>query len=215
VEAAPGDHYFSPAPASASKRSSVELVLPDLSLTLATDRGTFSPTAVDPGTKLLLLDGARPAADSPGALLDLGCGYGPIACTLARRAPRATVWAVDVNARARALCAANASAAGLANVAVAAPDDVPDDLRFAGIWSNPPIRVGKAALHDVLVRWLERLQPGGVAHLVVHKHLGADSLARWLDAQGWPTERVGSRAGYRLLDCAAATAATTPTTSTT
>jgi 16S rRNA (guanine1207-N2)-methyltransferase len=120
-----------------------------------------------------------------------------------------------VNARARALCAANAAAAGLANVAVAAPDEVPDDLRFAGIWSNPPIRVGKAALHDVLVHWLERLQPGGVAHLVVHKHLGADSLARWLDAQGWPTERVGSRAGYRLLDCAAATAATTPTTPTT
>jgi 16S rRNA (guanine1207-N2)-methyltransferase len=212
VDAAPGDHYFSPAPASVSKRSSVELVLPDLSLTLATDRGTFSPTAVDPGTKLLLLDGARPAADSSDALLDLGCGYGPIACALARRAPRATVWAVDVNARARALCAANAAAAGLANVAVAAPDEVPDDLRFAGIWSNPPIRVGKGALHDVLVHWLERLEPGGVAHLVVHKHLGADSLARWLDAQGWPTERVGSRAGYRLLDCAAATAATTPTT---
>jgi 16S rRNA (guanine1207-N2)-methyltransferase len=187
-------------------------VLPDLSLTLATDRGTFSPTAVDPGTKLLLLDGARPAADSSAALLDLGCGYGPIACALARRAPRATVWAVDVNARARALCAANAAAAGLANVAVAAPDEVPDDLRFGGIWSNPPIRVGKAALHDVLVHWLERLQSGGVAHLVVHKHLGADSLARWLDAQGWPTQRVGSRAGYRLLDCAAATTSTTSTT---
>jgi 16S rRNA (guanine1207-N2)-methyltransferase len=203
VASAGGEHYFSAAPAAASKRSSVELVLPDLSLTLATDRGTFSPTAIDPGTKLLLLDGARPAPESIGPLLDLGCGYGPIACALARRAPDAAVWAVDVNARARALCAGNAAAAGLANVTVAAPEEVPDDLRFAGIWSNPPIRVGKSALHDVLVQWLDRLAPGGVAHLVVHKHLGADSLARWLDEQGWPTERVASRAGYRLLDCKA------------
>jgi 16S rRNA (guanine1207-N2)-methyltransferase len=200
VGPAAGDHYFTPAPAAASRRSSVDLVLPDLSLTLLTDRGVFSPDAIDPGTKLLLLDGARPDANATGALLDLGCGYGPIACALALRAPAARVWAVEVNERARGLCAANAAAAGVENVTVAAPEDVPTEVTFAGIWSNPPIRIGKAALHELLTQWLDRLAPDGRAHLVVHKHLGADSLAGWLDGEGWSVERRASRAGYRLLD---------------
>lgn len=123
---------------------------------------------------------------------------------MARRAAAATVWAVDVNERARTLCAANASANGVGNVRVAAPDDVPDEVRFAAIWSNPPIRIGKPALHDLLERWLGRLVPGGTASLVVHKHLGADSLQRWLvDDLGLPTQRTASTAGYRILQVTA------------
>ena len=194
---APG-HYFSATPAAASAPRSLELHLPDLSLTLQADSGVFAGSAVDPGTKILLLE--APAPPPAGELLDLGCGYGPIALTLAARAPGAHVWAVDVNERARALCAANAKANGLANVTVAAPDAVPDHVRFAALWSNPPIRIGKAALHALLLQWLDRLTPDGVAALVVQKHLGADSLLRWLTEQGWPTTRRGSRQGYRILD---------------
>jgi 16S rRNA (guanine1207-N2)-methyltransferase len=191
-------HYFSPAPQRASSPRTVRLTLPDTTVTLATDRGVFAHGSVDPGTKLLLLEGAFPPAT--GDLLDLGCGYGPIACVLARRAPGAMVWAVDVNERARALCAANAGALGLTNVRVAAPDEVSADLAFAGIWSNPPIRIGKPALHALLTRWLERLAPGAGAHLVVQRHLGADSLAAWLAGQGWRVSRRAARQGYRLLD---------------
>ena len=193
----PGAHYFSEQPGVASAPDLVELALPDVHLRLSTDRGVFSHGRVDAGTKLLLL--RVPAPPPGGDLLDLGCGAGPIALTLASRAPAATVWAVDVNERARALCAANAAANGLTNVRVVAPDEVPDDVRLATIWSNPPIRIGKAALHDLLLRWLARLAPGGAAHLVVHKHLGADSLQRWLTEQGHPTERTASTAGYRIL----------------
>lgn len=175
------------------------LTLPDLTVDLSTDSGVFSARAIDPGTKLLLLDGARPPV-GPGTLLDLGCGYGAIAVTLALRAPQATVWAVDVNERARGLCEANAEAAGVGErVRVAAPGDVPEDVVFDALWSNPPIRVGKTALHDLLVGWLDRLAPDGAGHLVVQKHLGADSLARWLAEQGWTVARTGSRMGYRLL----------------
>ena len=195
-------HYFDPAPGTASKPSSVRLVLPDLTLELATDRGVFSADRVDPGTKYLLLD--APAPPEEGTFVDLGCGYGPIACTLASRAPGAAVWAVDVNERARALCRANAESLGLANVVVAAPDEVPDDLTIDRLWSNPPIRIGKAALHDLLGTWLGRLSPDGVALLVVQKHLGADSLQRWLQGEGWRVERLGSRSGYRLLEVARA-----------
>ena len=196
----PRGHYFDRDPEVGSAPRSVPLVLPDVSLTLATDRGVFARDAVDPGTKLLLLEGRRPPAD--GDLLDLGCGYGPVAVTLARRAPGARVWAVDVNRRALELCAANAAAAGV-EVRAVRPEDVPDDVRFAGLWSNPPVRVGKAALHDLLTTWLDRLTPDGRAALVVSRHLGADSLARWLEASGWPTRRTASRMGYRLLEVGA------------
>lgn len=191
-------HYFDPSPRAGSARRTIELSLPDLHAELITDRAVFSPGAIDTGTKLLLVEGATPP-DS-GHLLDVGCGYGPIALTLARRAPAATVWAVDVNERARDLCRENAARLGLPNVEVRAPDDVPAQIAFDGIWSNPPIRIGKAALHELLTTWLDRLADGASAELVVQRHLGADSLARWLGEQGWEVERRRSRAGFRLLD---------------
>jgi 16S rRNA (guanine1207-N2)-methyltransferase len=198
-------HYFDPEPDAPSRPTTVDLVLPDLKLSLTTDAGVFAAGGVDPGTKYLLLDGPRPGPDA-AQLLDLGCGYGPIALTLARRAPGATVWAVDVNERARALCATNATAAGLTNVRAVAPDDVPAEVVFDGVWSNPPIRVGKDVLHGMLRRWFARLAPNGHAALVVQKHLGSDSLARWLEAQGYAVARLGSRRGYRILDVVAVTA---------
>lgn len=191
-------HYFSPAPQTPSRPGSVRLDLPDLSLTLRTDRGVFSAGRVDPGTKVLL--GASPPPPPAGNLLDLGCGYGPIALTLATRSPGATVWAVDVNDRALDLARRNAADAGLGNVRVARPEAVPADVRFASVWSNPPVRVGKPALHDLLVTWLGRLAPGGWGLLVVQRHLGADSLARWLAGEGWAVDRRASRLGYRVLE---------------
>lgn len=200
----PPGHYFSAEPTVDSAPSIVELDLPDGSVRLRVDRGVFSAGRVDVGTKLLLLDGAHPRPDQR-TLLDLGCGYGPIAVTLARRAPDALVLAVDVNRRARDLCAENAAALGLTNIRVAGPDEVDDDLEIDGLWSNPPIRIGKPALHALLDRWLARLAPGGSAHLVVAKNLGSDSLARRLTDGGWTVQRRSSRAGYRLLDIEHAT----------
>jgi 16S rRNA (guanine1207-N2)-methyltransferase len=191
------EHYFTSEPSAASAPRRVRLALRDVQATLTTDSGVFSPTAVDAGT-LVLLE-TVPAPPPAGDLLDLGCGYGPITVALARRAQGATVWAVDVNERARELTRVNAETAGCQNVRVTDPDGVPDDVRFTAVWSNPPIKVGKAVLHDMLRRWLPRLTPDGVGYLVVQRHLGADSLHRWLDAEGLPTERLASRKGYRIL----------------
>lgn len=196
-----GSHYFDAEPQAASRPGAVTLVLPDVQLSLVTDAGVFAGDAVDLGTKYLLLDGPRPAGGARH-LLDLGCGYGPIALALARRAPDATVWAVDVNARARSLAEQNAVANSCTNVRVVEPHDVPDDVAFDGIWSNPPIRIGKDALHDLLGTWLPRLGSDAHAALVVQKHLGSDSLAEWLRTQGYAVERLGSRRGYRILDVA-------------
>jgi 16S rRNA (guanine1207-N2)-methyltransferase len=190
-------HYFDADPAVPSRPGHVDLVLPDFRARLRSDRGVFSAGGVDPGTLQLLR--AVPADSLTGNLLDLGCGYGPIACTLAHRSPAAKVWAVDVNERALALTSANAEGLRLPNVRVIKPADAPSGLTFAGIWSNPPIRVGKAALHELLSSWLPRLESTGSAWLVVQRHLGADSLASWLEREGWAVVRVGSKRGYRIL----------------
>lgn len=193
--------YFETNPSVTSDPASVRLDLPDRSMVLTTDRGVFARDHVDPGTKYLLLEAPVPHAD--GTFVDLGCGYGPIACTLGARSPAATVLGVDVNQRALELCRLNAAALGLTNVQTVPATEVPNDLRVDLIWSNPPIRIGKAAVHELLGTWMARLAPGGQAILVVQKHLGADSLQRWLVDRGWPTERIGSRTGYRLLQVSA------------
>jgi 16S rRNA (guanine1207-N2)-methyltransferase len=192
-----GQHYFTASPAAAHRPGLVQVVLRDLHFECATDSGVFSAGRLDPGTRVLLETVPPPPAR--GDLLDLGTGYGPIALAMAARAPEATVWAVDINERALGLCAANAAQAGLGNVRCVTPEAPGLPGEFAAIWSNPPIRVGKEALHQMLASWLGRLAPGGQAHLVVQRNLGADSLQRWLQAAGWPATRIASRAGYRVL----------------
>lgn len=193
------EHYFAEAPAVGSKRREVTLLLPDLQLILATDRGVFSADEVDVGTRYLLLEAPLPSLDAP-TVVDVGCGYGPIALAMASRLPRARVIAVDVNERARELCRANAARAGLTNVEVRSPAELDAGVGVDAIYANPPIRVGKTALHQLLTQWLARLTPDGFAVLVVHKHLGSDSLQAWLEAGGHRTRRLGSRLGYRLLE---------------
>ncbi len=191
------EHYFTARPAAAHRPRTVHVVLDDLHFECATDSAVFSPARLDPGTRLLLDTTPPPPAE--GDLLDLGTGYGPLALAMAARAPAATVWAVDVNERALALCAGNADRAGLASIRCVPPGAPELPGQFGVIWSNPPVRIGKQALHELLASWLVRLAPGGAAYLVVGRNLGADSLHRWLAAAGWETARVTSRAGYRVL----------------
>ena len=191
--------YFDEQPNVASDTKVVDVALSDVAFTMLTDRGVFSHGHLDTGTSLLLR--AAPAPSKSGDLLDIGCGTGAIALTMALRSPDATVWATDVNDRARQLTSSNAARNKVDNVNVAGPDEVPADVRFTTIWSNPPIRIGKAALHELLQRWLPRLTDDGCAVLVVQKHLGADSLQRWLVTEGFQCDRLASRAGFRLLQC--------------
>lgn len=199
-------HYFDEQPSAVSRPRAIELVLPDVFLTLHTDRAVFSASQVDSGTRYLLQEMPEIPADSR-TIVDLGCGYGPIALTTAARAPNAVVWAVDVNERARFLTSENAHSNGLTNVRVGVAQEVPSDPPIDLIISNPPIRIGKEALRALLAYWLERLSPGGRAWLVVHKHLGSDSLADWLRREGYETTRLGSRKGYRILEVLARGAA--------
>ncbi len=197
------DHYFTAAPASAEERRPLEVLLAGRRLTVTTAGGIFSPDRVDVGTGVLLRE--APAPPTSGTFLDLGCGWGPIALSLAHLAPESTVYAVDVNERSLDLTRANADALGVGDRVVAArPEDVPPDVSFDLVWSNPPIRVGKVVLHEMLRTWLPRLTPDGEAYLVVQKNLGADSLQRWVVDEGGPLAGLGcdryeTARGFRVL----------------
>jgi len=192
------DHYFSASPRSDSNTRTIRVRLAGRDVELVTAGGVFSPEHLDQGTRILLETVVPPP--SSGHLLDLGAGWGPIALSLALQAPDATVWAVDVNERALELTRTNAARLGLVNVNAVLPGDVPDDVRFGTIWSNPPIRVGKQELHAMLGRWLPRLDADTVAWLVVAKHLGAESLQRWLaDELALKVERAANSKGFRVL----------------
>jgi 16S rRNA G1207 methylase RsmC len=190
-------HYFTADPSAPSERSEITVSLRGVSVDLETDLGVFSTGRLDRGTRVLL--DTVPTPPNRGRILDIGCGYGPIAVTMAALRRRAQVWAVDINNRALELVRDNSARAGLKNVTACRPEEVPPDLDFSIIYSNPPIRVGKSALHDILLQWLPRLTSDGVSYMVVQRNLGSDSLAKWLNGEGFPTERFTSREGYRVL----------------
>jgi 16S rRNA (guanine1207-N2)-methyltransferase len=194
-----GEHYFTADPSVPFTRTPVRAEVWGRSLDLTSGAGVFAQGRLDSGTAVLFRETQPPATGS--VFLDLGCGYGVIALALAAARPDAQVWAVDVNQRALVLAKENAASLGVGGrVHVAEPEAVPVDLRPDEIWSNPPIRIGKPALHALLLGWLPRLAPGGRAVLVVGKNLGADSLHRWLEEQGFPTTRLASAKGFRVLE---------------
>ncbi|MGB4136273.1 MAG: methyltransferase [Microbacterium sp.] len=194
------DHYFTATPASAENLRTIRVTLAGRDLEITTAGGVFSPDRLDAGTAVLFAN--TPPLPPGGDFLDLGCGWGPISLSMALQVPRATVWAVDVNERALDLVRRNAASLGLTNIHAVRPEDVPDDVMFRTIRSNPPIRVGKNELHEMLEHWIPRLHERSDAWLVVQRNLGADSLQRWLAATltpGYGVHRAATGKGYRVL----------------
>ncbi|ASK66618.1 16S rRNA methyltransferase [Brachybacterium avium] len=197
------EHYFTPSPATEDRRFPLRVRLAGRDLDLVSSASVFSGRGLDKATAVLLDRLDEITVPPPGAtIVDLGCGWGPIALTAALLHPESQVWAVDVSERARELTAENARRAGLTNLRVLAPQEVPEDLAPQALWSNPPIRIGKEALHVLLQDWMPRLAPQGTAALVVGKNLGADPLARWLGQQlpDRSVAKVASAKGFRVIE---------------
>lgn len=195
------DHYFSAEPESGYREKQLTIQLAGNNVAVTTASGTFSPQGLDLGSKILL--DRIELAPKQGNLLDLGCGWGPIAIALAQHNPEAIVYAIDTNLRSLQLTTKNATGLGLSNIRALNPGDLPKELRFDAIWSNPPIRIGKNELHKLLLSYLRRLNQSGSCYLVVQKHLGADSLQRWLSEnldKSYSVSRLDSVKGYRILE---------------
>ncbi|HJV12395.1 MAG TPA: methyltransferase, partial [Propionibacteriaceae bacterium] len=190
--------YFSEQPSGTEVRRTITAQIWGRKLQFITATGVFAADGLDRGTAVLLR--ASPIPEGQPRILDLGCGYGPIALAIAVHCPGALIDAVDINERALALCRENAEALGVADkVRVLRPEQVEPEVRYDEVWSNPPIRIGKQSLHELLLTWLARLAPDGVARLVVGKNLGSDTLQRWLIEQDYACERIASAKGFRVL----------------
>lgn len=196
----PQEHYFSNEPTGDFKPKTIEVTLADRRVKVQTAGSIFSPDHVDTGTKVLL--SKLELAPEDGDILDIGCGWGPISLALAISRPNATIWAVDVNQRAVELTRKNAASLGLTNVKAMLVDEVPAGLTFDAIWSNPPIRVGKEVLHEILKVWLNRMKTGAFAYLVVQKNLGSDSLLKWLQDtfNNFESTRLSTDKQFRVLE---------------
>ncbi|MDO4912925.1 MAG: methyltransferase [Bifidobacteriaceae bacterium] len=195
--------YFTSEPTSQDIRRKLHVTLRDYDLDVETSTGVFSTHRVDLGTSVLLRHAPELAVPNGANLLDVGCGWGPLSLAMALEAPEAKVWSIDTNTRAIELTTHNASLNNITNIHACAIDEVPANIQFDCIWSNPPIRVGKQILHEILLMWIPRLKPQGSAYLVVQKNLGSDSLIPWLQTQlgeSYTVSKYASSKGYRVIE---------------
>jgi 16S rRNA G1207 methylase RsmC len=192
------EHYFTADPSVPFERFPLTAEVWGSSYDLVSGSGVFARGRVDIGTSVLFKETEPPALPDGARVLDVGCGYGVIGLVLASLLPAVEVVGIDVNERAILLANENAQRLGLTNYRAVVPSKAQGE--WDEIWSNPPIRIGKDALHELLLTWLPRLTSEGRAVMVVGKNLGADSLQRWLADQGFPTERTGSAKGFRVLE---------------
>lgn len=208
-----GEQYFSAEPSSIDERRTLHVTLRDNDVTVQVSNGVFSASRLDLGTSVLLKH--APELPKSGKFLDIGCGWGPISLAFGLESPEAEVFAIDVNERALELTELNAKNAGLKHIHTSLVDDALKEennskenntLEFNNfdiIWSNPPIRVGKEILHNILLTWIPRLKVGGTAYLVVQKNLGSDSLITWLAenlGESYSVEKYASSKGYRVIE---------------
>lgn len=199
-----GEQYFSANPNSLDLRRTLHVDLRGHEVSVQVSNGVFSSSKLDLGTAVLLKHAPQPPEN--GRFFDIGCGWGAISLALGFESTNAQIYAVDVNERALELTDINAKNAGLNNIHTYLVEDAlkEDELKDIDlIWSNPPIRVGKDVLHNILLTWLPRLKVGGAAYLVVQKNLGSDSLIPWLSenlGEDFSVEKYASSKGYRIIE---------------
>ena len=192
-------HYFDESPATGSAEATVHVELPDTSFTLRTDRGVFSHGRLDAGHGAAAARRARAAADGRRRSTSAAApGRSPSRSPAGRPAPRCGR-STSTNGRGR--CAPRTPPpTGSPTSSSPRPTTCPPTCASTSSGRTRRSASARRRCTSCWPAWLDRLTPAGRAVLVVHKHLGSDSLQRWLIEHGWPTTRLASAKGYRLLD---------------
>ena len=196
------NQYFDEIPQVESRPVKVSFNYDGNDLIFTTDRGVFSYEKIDKATRILLdIFNEKYYGQKPRSIADVGCGYGVIAICMAKKYPQSEITAIDVNQRALELCKKNVVENNIENVFAESASKY-DDEKYDLIISNPPIRVGKEALYELLSYWSKKLNDKGQMWLVIAKNLGADSVAAYLEFElKLNVKRVASKKGFRVLKC--------------
>ena len=191
------DHYYTRVPQSESKPVGCEYTYRGVALTFQTDAGVFSKGEVDTGTRLLLE--ALPEEMS-GEILDLGCGWGVIGISVAKKWPGTRVTMADVNTRALDLSRENAKRNG-AEVTCVESDGMAElaEKTFDAVVTNPPIRAGKQVIYKMFADAAAQLKPGGALYLVIRKQQGAESCMKYLQTIYDTVEKLDKSGGFWVI----------------
>ncbi len=198
------NQYFDESPDVPSDPKTVLFTFKEIDYVFETDRGVFSFERIDKATRILLdVLSEKYYGSQPELIIDVGCGYGPITCVVADQFPQAQIIGVETNQRARDLAIKNCRKnIGGDRIRIMSPAEVDDTIMVDLIISNPPIRIGKDALYELLRGWSTRLNADGQMWLVIAKNLGSDSTAAYLESEcGLKVHRVASKKGFRVLRC--------------
>ncbi len=191
------DHYYTRVPHSESRPVDCEYSYRGVTLSFRTDAGVFSRGEVDTGTRLLLE--ALPE-EMNGDILDLGCGWGAIGISIARKWPETRVTMADVNTRALDLSRENAKR-NRAEVTCVESDGMAalEGQAFDAVVTNPPIRAGKQVIYKMFADAANSLKPGGALYLVIRKQQGAESCVKYLQTLYGLVDKIDKSAGFWVL----------------
>lgn len=193
-------HYYTNDPDLPHDEQTFSYDLAGQRLQFTADNGVFSKHTIDFGSRVLIETVATQPALPAGALLDVGCGYGPIGLALAKRFPARQVTMSDVNERALALAKRNAEANQITNVTVVESSGYEHiDGQFGVIVTNPPIRAGKATVSAILAGAFDHLVPGGQLFCVIQKKQGAPSALKLMQETFATAAKIKMEHGYYIL----------------
>lgn len=192
-------HYFSEQPEIAHDRHQWLFELVGRNFKFITDTNVFSKKTVDYGSRVLIEhfdDTSLPA----GAILDVGCGYGPIGLALAVKTNR-EVHMIDVNQRALDLAKENAKLNQISGVTIYQSNIYESVMKkdFSAVVSNPPIRAGKEVVHAIISEAYDHLKSGGSLTIVIQKKQGAPSAQKKMTDIFGAATIVAKDKGYYII----------------
>lgn len=192
------DHYYTANPTSESRPAEAAFTYRGQTLRLMTDAGVFSRGELDAGTRILL--NALPE-HMTGAVLDLGCGWGPVGICVGLTQPECRVTFADINARALAWTRTNAQTYQISGAFLQSDGFEAIGGMFDWIITNPPIRAGKQTIYQMFADSAAHLNPGGALYLVIRKQQGAPSALKYLETVFSHVQVVDKSGGYWVICC--------------
>lgn len=166
------------------------------SFTFNTDNGVFSKGELDYGTSLLIQNVLKKSLT--GDILDLGCGYGAIGIIISK-ITNTNVTMTDINKRALHLTKMNAKKNGVSVNIIESDGYQNIEGMFDYIISNPPIRVGKKKLYELILDGKKHLKENGKLIIVIRKEQGALSLIKDM-SNDYKIEVLDKSKGFMIIE---------------